>query len=124
MCQFLHNLHNMSISAHVKTFIHSLCFGMNMVSNECSCCGIYDDDDNYEVVDSSAMRLDPWCWWLFLPITFITEYQPKKKMGIATDTKINADQMIMMVLMIMIVKLLFSTTQTWPNVNDSSVMNI
>ena len=59
ICQFLHNLHNMSISAHVITFIHSLCFGMNMVSNECSCCGIYDDDDNYEVVDSSAMRLDP-----------------------------------------------------------------
>ena len=49
----------MSISAHVITFIHSLCFGMNMVSNECSSCGIYDDDDNYEVVDSSAMRLDP-----------------------------------------------------------------
>ena len=74
ICKFLHNLHNMSISAHVKTFIHFLCFGINMVSNECSSCGIYDDDNNYEVVDSSAMRLDPWCWWLFLLITFITEY--------------------------------------------------
>ena len=51
----------MSISAHVKTFILFLCFGMDMVSNECSSCGIYDDDDNYEVVDSSAMRLDPRC---------------------------------------------------------------